>query len=325
MNLARDFAVLFNGSLSAYGTDGGGCERADTTRPDLEYLRRVGAHLEGTKPLGVYPVWDCGVRWGCVDFDLGRDDPVDVHAWNVHNMLWHVGLNAWVEVTRSGGRHVWTFASEWVPMATMRKALITVCQAVDAPIWEVNPKSFELREGQLGNYLRLPHPGALVCDGAVPQRQVMVSSDGYDFSIEQFVERAMQFRSPLSAYEAVAERYVEPKRIAVQWNRTTAGFPELRGRSKKIYEEGPLEDGDRSTAMVRLAGSMAGDGISPNEAMAVLHEVDAHGWGEQKYTSRPDGERYLEGIIEHAYSRVPSNESRVFVPRTRKAPSKEPT
>ena len=50
------FADLFAGNLTAYGTEEGGCARADLGDwPEWELT--VDAHLWGDTPIGVYPQW----------------------------------------------------------------------------------------------------------------------------------------------------------------------------------------------------------------------------------------------------------------------------
>src|SRR3954471_3657554 len=141
LNLANQFRSLFNGRTDAYGLRHGEVVRAPLT------VRQYALHLEGDKPLGVFPLMDDGTVRFCA-IDLDRQDPDT--AWALADRL---PGPAYVERTRSGNYHVWSFFDEpiqaWVARFIMRKTL----EAARQENVEVFPKTDSLRPGMLGNYI----------------------------------------------------------------------------------------------------------------------------------------------------------------------------
>lgn len=309
-SLVLDFADLFRGRMDAYGTDEGRCERTDSGSI-TDYLRRVTDHLDGATPMGVYPMVDGGVdgwnvMWGCVDFDGHRDGDVWSHACNVQTALKVLAdITGWIERTRSGeGFHVWVFPNRWTPAKTMRNALLAACQLVEAPTKEINPKQYELADDQLGNYVRLPYPGG-VRDG----RQVVLERNGDPLWLQDFVTRARSNRASLQQLDLAAASYRPPARpwreIAPpstdrRSERLTGGSERLLGPlAYTIWRDGPLPDADRSDTLFKLACQMRRDDVPYGHALSVLIDADTR-WG--KFMARPNGERYLQQLLERAWS-----------------------
>ena len=191
-------------------------------------------------PIGVYPMttiidddwttvgathgpWRWTVKWGCIDFDEG-DEASWVHASNVHSVLAQLGTKSWIERSRSKGYHVWVFLDHWGDPDTVRRALLGACQIVAAPTKEINPKQVELPEGSIGNYVRLPYPGALA-RGAVRRaieaanllphgRRTMVSpADGEPIDLSSFVSVACETLVSESDIELLASYYIPPRQL----------------------------------------------------------------------------------------------------------------
>ena len=102
---------------------------------------------------GIAPLRDDGtVRFAAIDLD----EPDFGFAREVASFL---PGTKWVERSRSGNAHVWTFFSEpvegWIPRGIMRNAL----EALGRQEVEVFPKQDTLRPGMLGNYINLPYHG----------------------------------------------------------------------------------------------------------------------------------------------------------------------
>lgn len=302
------FGSLFRGRLDAYGTDDGGCFRPATCEDEDVYLVRVENHLSGVCPMGVYPVVDDGggwvCRWGCVDFDGHRDGDVEGHAWNVHNVLAALGVTSWVERTRSGnGFHVWVFAKGWTPIKVMRDALLAACQIVGAPMKEINPKQYDLAEGQLGNYVRLPYAG----DGRVAEgRNVILPAPALPpYNVGTFALLAWSGCADMADLEAVAALYRPPVKVRPpapvrpSGGRTGGPERELGGLAFTIWRDGPLDSGDRSDTLFHLASIMREEGrLTFAEALSLLIDADTR-WG--KFMQRPNGEQYLERLLEKAW------------------------
>lgn len=185
------FAWLFAGREDAHGLDGGGCSRVP---PDYA------AHLRDGPGIGIYPMvprlsppdgsgvghLEWVVRFGCVDLDVQREgkrrwdydttEQGHVAAFNLKRACNALGMEAWVELTRSRGFHVWVFAEEWVPASWMRRALLVACQVADVPPTEVNPKSEGFAEPEtLGNYVRTVYPNGFN-EWALDEREPAVAS-----------------------------------------------------------------------------------------------------------------------------------------------------
>lgn len=305
------FAELFQGRLNAYGTNEGGCDKIDQEAVESwgfdlesEYLDRIAAHLEGSNPMGVYPLTDdLMVRWGCTDLDY-VEDPTD--ALNMATMLTTAGVNGWVEVSRSKGFHVWTFATEPIPANTMRNALLAVHQLLEIPATEVNPKQTSL-EGLkgYGNYVRLPYPGAASTGWTSNERQMVFITGHHPdkLPLADFVDVALEFRSEPAAYERLASAYIAPPpptqvRIDAEPAISGAIIASMSRGTYLAFRYGPREGHDRSSSLMRLAYLCKEDGLTPAETLAALRDADLR-WG--KFYDRADGEDQLIRMVTNAH------------------------
>lgn len=300
------FAELFQGRTDAYGTDRGGVIRRKPDEDWPTWERTVQFHLEDPyTATGVYPMrphLDPGehvVRWGCVDFDGHRDGDVRAHAANVQAVLRMCNAASFVERTRSGnGYHVWLFAERWENAPLMRMALLGACQVADAPLKEINPKSWSLGYGQLGNYVRLPYPQGW----DTRCTQVMVTEHDVMIPLDTFVESALSSRVTEDVLNDIARLYQEPPRTFTVPDRVP-GTP--RGDSHSlsplaftIWRDGPRHGG-RSEALYLLSCLMAEDGkLSWHEALDLLIDADQR-WG--KFMVRPNGEKTLRDMLTKAW------------------------
>jgi hypothetical protein len=329
------FIELFQGRTDAIGTEEGGCFRPGPPfEGNLYYWKEtVERHLKGIVPIGVYPMVpfpvvqldpndappdeltipradiigaEWRVRWGCIDFDEG-DEPSFVYARNVHAVLGEFGITAWIERSRSKGYHVWCFADEWVPARTMRRALLAACQIVGAPTKEINPKSEELKEGQLGNYLRCPYPGGLRNAHTLhaSSRRVMLDEQGNFYLLHTFVEQALASRTNASALEQVAALF-KPKPRPLNnrkvdddiQNADVDAIKRLSGLAHTIWKDGPKEGADRSTTLWKLATLLHEDGNHTfPEALELMNDADQR-WGKHHDKGHPE---YVELTLEKAW------------------------
>lgn len=146
---APRFEALFDGRKDAYGVDRGGVVKSKlTTRMYADHMRGLlGAAI------GVFPVRDDNtVKFAAIDLD----EPDFELAVDLAKLL---PGHCWLEKSRSGNAHVWTFFREAVPAWAARSVLRMATMAMGRPEVEVFPKQAELREGMVGNYINLPYYG----------------------------------------------------------------------------------------------------------------------------------------------------------------------
>jgi hypothetical protein len=307
MALLEDFQELFAGNPDAYGTESGGCIRS---APPFD------RHLDGSEPIGVYPVFLGRCRWGVVDLDVKSpskpsgdyESPAEAHvaALNLVKALHALDIVCWIERTRSDGRHVWVFATEAISVVVMRRALLMACLLAKIKPTEVNPKSEVLAEGQLGNYVRLPYAGerAYFDD----RRRVYQTSEQF-YDVEDFVATALWARTLPSTLAKAASLLPAPPQRPSHGRKTFQATAEpaelsealeerLRGLSRKIWAEGRLEGMDRSGCLFKLALDLAKRSWDEEDAIAVMWATDAKWF--QKATTRADPGAYYLTTFEHA-------------------------
>ena len=294
------FAALFAGRTDAYGTENGRCARMPF---DPALLAR--RHLDGTELVGIYPMvhLDNGwhVHWGCVDFDVqtkGKpswdyEDEQAAHtaAVDLQTVLASRGITSWVEQTRSHGRHVWVFATQWIPARIMRRALLVACTVAQVSTREINPKQEDLPDtGSLGNYVRLPYAHSTdrpMLDGDTP------------ILVDDFLSRALTGRTTFSLLNSIANLYVPPKPVTQPKPTFTpngSSAPrELNALGRALWQNGPF-DGDRSRGMFALAGYARRSGLSPSEVYDVLKTCP---WS--KFQGRHDEDRRIQQIVERIW------------------------
>jgi hypothetical protein len=264
-------------------------------------------HTEQTHPHGFVTQWM--VKWGCVDVDLGYEASWPI-ALNLQKALNALGIVSFIEITKSKGYHVWVFAADWVPAATMQHALRFACQLVDYTPKEVNPKQTELTpELPLGNYVNIPYAKKWVAAG----KRVVVLLAKPDgpvgwHSLEGFLEVAEANLSPTSVLAEAAALWVPPpppKPVVFEPRGVTSDrFDDLPLLARHMLNEGPLPSKDtgivdRSSSLLRFATACRNGDVAPHEAYSWLVVYDAK-WM-QKYTGRRDADKRYTEIIERAF------------------------
>lgn len=316
-DLIDDFASLFAGNTDATGMDEGGCYRHAVDVQDYN------AHLYGHHPMGVYPIERFvndegseayqGCVWGCVDIDVkGPNHASGMEpgsAWacalNLRAALATFGITGWIECTRSGGYHVWVFAVDFVGPALMRRALLLASEIANVPPTEVNPKQEWLAEGQFGNYVRLPYPGALTEEwNDTDLRQYVIDSDNQCMSLVNFVADANESLTSAYTIKHLADHYRPPVDTNVEFKGEVQGamipLRKLNGLGYTIAQNPPLEGQDRSARLFKLAHCCKDSGLTPDEAVTVVRYADQkHG---QKYVDRADVTVRYRATVRNAYA-----------------------
>jgi hypothetical protein len=308
--MAEDFCRLFAGRLDAVGTEEGGACRATPHELDTTaqwWAKMICNHLDNKRAaVGVYPMvvhlptyeeWDgeskgaeWGVHWGCVDIDEGEDESL-IHARNVRAMLRRFNIAGWIERSRSKGFHVWVFALDWVPARTMREALIAACQMVECPAREVNPKQTKLgwdltrEDWQLGNYVRLPYPGAGAPDfieqlNYDDRRVVLCPERHVAYGPNSFVIQALAERADIETLAKLADMYTPPEPLVINRRPVDASRSaesRLNGLAHSKWKHGPLREvEDRSAWLWGFARELAKSQLTESEAYEFL--CDVHDW-----------------------------------------------
>ena len=289
---------LFGGRMDAYGGDDGYAVREPVT--DRLILR----HLEGTEGIGIYPMWEQDgewlVKWGCCDIDTGSW----TEAYSLATALRAMGFTPFVERSRSKGWHIWVFAADPVPARDMRRMLKVAYAAINLPAREANPKAEKgTHSDWLGNYVRLPFKGGMFVP---PERQTMmkgwdVTHDGEPMSADFFFHWFnSKHRAQPSDIQSWASRWVEPARKHLPQSRLSDDeikrmFEHMPSDLFDFVASGPPRGGDRSEALVALAWKLKRSGFTAKEIYAAVCAADMR-WG--KYHDRPDGELYLQEIVE---------------------------
>lgn len=318
MDTVQKFSSLFQGRTDFLGAEEGGCVRISCyDQLGMEWIYQ--GHLTGSRPpIGIYPVTgrhelsvsrptrkQFMVKFGAVDIDF-EDLTLATNIWKALSAL---GIDSWVERSRSKGYHVWVFADEWVPSVLMRSALQVACEVVRYQPKEIYPKQTELVDGSPGNYIRLPYPGALLVSGAESQARArrvvleMEGASGTPLLLEDFVRRAWENRVGRSVLESAASLAKPPRsrprlvRDLTEEDHTPL-VPAMGGLSYSIWKDGPLEGSDRSSTLFKLAHSLKKDGFTVDQAFSLVRNADGR-WG--KFADRADGDQRLWEILERVY------------------------
>ncbi len=222
--------------------------------PSVELWER---HISGSKPLGVSPLREDGMcRWGVVDIDRYDIDHADLSSRIAQN-----GLPLVCVRSKSGGAHLLTFTSDWMPQAEMNRRLRDWARQLGHGDAEVYP----LATGP-GNWLNMPYLGG---DGSDRHG---VKINGMAMGTEEFLLAAERVRAmPLPAIkQPVIGR---AQRALAEYVEEIASCPP-GGRAKLIYgrakDIGRLiakeEIGTDETELALLDAAVR-SGLTPSEAL----------------------------------------------------------
>jgi len=163
LNIFKD---LFRGRMDAYGAGKGQCVKQQLTDALLM------EHLSGNDTrIGMYPL-SPGIEngtaswWIAIDFDDGCLDT----AKKAYASLENSGIQAYIEVSKSKGHHVWIFCSEPINAVDLRIVAEHAMQQAQITDYELFPKQDALTQDDtgkwnFGNYINLPLYGPDVKNG----------------------------------------------------------------------------------------------------------------------------------------------------------------
>lgn len=297
-NPAALFYFLFEGHPDAYGLGGtaGGKVEGDA-------YEAVQLHCFKGVPCGIYPMTPEGtVRWGCSDFDT-RDALSE--ARKVQRVLQKMGIESFLEVSRSKGYHLWVFADEFVPAALMRRTLLFAHHVAEVPPREVNPKQEKPGPKGYGNYVRLPYVGMTADSNG---RRIMVDERGNDIPFMDFLKLGIEGMTNHYTLQRWADKYKPPTpQASGPVSAATIDqslLMSLNGYCRRMLTEGVAAwrmepgAGGRSAALARLAHEVRKSNQPREVAKAVLLYADDQ-WG--KYVDREDRDKILDDLVNRAY------------------------
>ncbi|QEE43852.1 hypothetical protein FVA81_04155 [Rhizobium sp. WL3] len=196
-------------------------------------------HLAGASPLGISPVREDGMcRWGVIDVDdyAGLD-----HAGLVRD-IGRLGLPLVCARSKSGGAHLLTFASDWMPQSEMNQRLRDWAGRLGHGDAEVYPPA-----SGSGNWLNMPYLGD---DESI---RCGIKENGMGMAVAEFLAAAERVRQmPQRVAQGRARRLLAE--YSADISACSAG-----GRAKLVY--------GRAKDMGRLVGK--GE-IEEDEAQATL-------------------------------------------------------
>ena len=242
-----------------------------------KYLSHIKTHLERKTSLGVYPLWTRNgvwmVSWCAVDLDEGEKS--SIHADNLIALLDKSGVKSWKETSKSKGYHVWVYLQEPIAATVARKALTGACRIVDVPTKEVYPKQTMLKEGALGNCLRLPYPNTRKTG-----RHEVFAPNGDMLDLETFVEQAWENKTATGLIRKLLRFRADG---------------DFKGNARSIWDQTTFPD--RSEAMYMFASSLLWQDYSEAATLEWLRKLDER---LEKFVGRIDREKQLENIINKA-------------------------
>jgi len=224
---------LFRGSNTYYGTHGEpeldengvkwGIKKTARTLKGKTTPEMWKAHLDGKKPLGVITIMDDSkCVWGSIDVDQ-----YDVDAIEVIKRIDAAKLPLVPCRSKSGGLHLFMFASEPVDAEKMQTVLREIAAVLGFAGSEIFPKQTKvfIDKGEQGNWMVMPYYGGDY--GGKLRFQYGLKKSGAEMTLEEFCS------------------FAEKRRI------TESGMTDLRSelakpsvkKNSKVKEKEPFHDG----------------------------------------------------------------------------------
>lgn len=147
------FKKLFRGRQDVYGSSEGKSIKGFVSDTLIK------RHLDGKEHIGIYPVMrDNNTHFVVIDID---EDNID-GAFKYKEIAKRYSINAYVEVSKKKGYHVWIFFQEPIESGLARNlAKKLIDESGLSSTTEIFPKQDELNGG-IGNYINVPLNGASV-------------------------------------------------------------------------------------------------------------------------------------------------------------------
>jgi hypothetical protein len=237
----RAFSALFAGREDLYAS-------AEAVRPIRQPVTEVvwRAHLEGSFPIGVFPMMPGDLtRWLCVDVDAPKD-PEQKRFEKTRKLVAafdNLGARAYAERSKGKGYHVWTFFPEPVPASKARYFAMAALAKAQLPLeTEIFPRQDTLSGIEVGNWVRLPFAGHQVAFDT-GKRVMVAMEDGSSVSLNRFLNSVAFTRLEECTFDNGASPKEEPVFTARE------GADDLLSRD--------VPEGGRHQAAVRVVGLLA--------------------------------------------------------------------
>jgi hypothetical protein len=229
-DLIRRFAELFSGYTGAFGAYNNvsstpnpegkllGSDRR-TVRKPVE-IGMYKAHVNGESGLGIMPIRaDNSAAFGAIDVDVY--DGLN-HAETAKRIA-RLKLPLVVCRSKSGGAHIFGFASVPIPAGLMLKKLREIAALLGHGGAECFPKQQTVawERGELASWLNLPY-----YNGLLAARYAINPDDGEPLSLAEFVQLAESLRQPQEWFQApLAARPDLPQGPPCLQHLVQLGFP----------------------------------------------------------------------------------------------------
>ena len=192
-------------------------------------------HVEGKEPaLGIIPINENNeCRWGCIDIDVYNVD----HLVLMRNIK-GLSLPLVTFRSKSGGAHLFLFASEFIPASLMQSKLKAMAEALGYAGSEIFPKQTEIlvERGDTGNFLNLPY------HGGVRGLRYAIKAGGEAASLESFY----------SIYDEWAQTREEIEQITVKETKVEEAFEQGPPCLNRLATEG-FGEGSRNNSLFNIA------------------------------------------------------------------------
>ena len=237
------FREIFEGNKSAYGQLVLSGETTDKGKAiGKAFIKREPIpedfwqdHLDGKEPaLGVIPINENNeCRWGCVDVD-------EYKGLDHKKIMASIKSHKFPLVTfrsKSGGAHLFLFATEYIPAALMQSKLKMMSEALGFGGSEIFPKQTEIlvERGDTGNFLNLPY------HGGIRGLRYTFKAGGEAASLEEFYQ----------IYDEWVQTREEIESIVVKKQEIIEAFPDGPPCLNRLADEG-FGEGSRNNGLFNV-------------------------------------------------------------------------
>lgn len=248
--------ALFAGHGSAHGTHGEpesdgrgkmGIKRTARTLREPVTVDLWQQHLDGTRPLGVICIReDSTCSWGSIDYDVYDGDVIRICAEVDRRGLPLVPCRS-----KSGGLHLFLFATEAVPADTMRAALSNLAAQLGIGSSEIFPKQTQVLtdRGDIGNWIVMPYYGGTF--GGKLREQVGLRATGAELTAEEFCRACEGARQTPESVESLRSARVRARRSGNGGGHEVDDFSDGPPCLQHLAESG-FPEGGRNNALFMI-------------------------------------------------------------------------